>query len=67
MAQGEFVKVRFRLPGSETLHDLAARVTWYHSARRASDGSMHIPGDGLQFADPKRTVRLARELEDFVE
>jgi len=67
MARGELVKVRFRLPGSETLHDLEARVTWYHAPRRASDGSMRIPGVGLQFTDPKQTVRLARELEDFVE
>lgn len=65
MTRGEIVKVRFRIPGGETLHELEARVTWYHAAREDQDGSVHTPGVGLQFTDPTLTAPLARELEDY--
>ncbi len=65
MTRGEIVKVRFRIPGGEKLHELEARVTWYHAARPESDGSVRTPGVGLQFSDPSLTAELARELEDY--
>jgi uncharacterized protein (TIGR02266 family) len=66
MERGEIVKLRFRIPSGETLHELKARVTWYHEAREEPDGSLRTPGVGLQFADPSLTAFLARELEDYV-
>ena len=65
MTRGEIVKVRFRIPGGELLHEHEARVTWYHAAREEEDGSIRTPGVGLQFADQSLTAPLARELEDF--
>jgi Tfp pilus assembly protein PilZ len=65
MSRGDTVKVRFRIPGGELLHEFEARVTWYHSAKQESDGSVCTPGVGLQFTDPSAATALARELEDF--
>jgi uncharacterized protein (TIGR02266 family) len=64
--RGDSVKVRFRIPGGEILHELEARVTWYHAAKPEPDGRIRSPGVGLQFTDPSMTASLARELEDFV-
>lgn len=65
LVRGDLVKVRFRIPGGEALHELEARVTWSHSAREEPDGSLRTPGVGLQFTDPTLTAPLARELEDY--
>lgn len=65
LSRGDHVKVRFRVPGNETLHELQARVTWRHDARADENGQMHTPGVGLQFTDPTATAELARELEDY--
>jgi Tfp pilus assembly protein PilZ len=67
MQRGESVKVRFRIPGGECLHELEARVTWYHPAQQKPNGSLRTPGVGLQFVDPMATGALARELEDLEE
>ena len=63
LGRGELVKVRFRVPDGELLHELEAKVTWRHEAR--PDGPVRTPGVGLQFVDPTRTSDLARELDDF--
>lgn len=65
MTRGESVKVRFRIPGGEVLHEFEARVTWHHAADAKAGGKLHTPGVGLQFSDPTLTAALARELEDF--
>ncbi len=65
MSRGDTVKVRFRIPGGELLHELDACVTWHHAAKQEADGSKRSPGVGLQFIDPSATAALARELEDF--
>jgi uncharacterized protein (TIGR02266 family) len=65
MSRGDIVKVRFRIPGGELLHELEARVTWYHAARLEPNGSVRSPGVGLQFTNPAKTAALARELDDF--
>jgi uncharacterized protein (TIGR02266 family) len=67
MARGDTVKVRFRIPGGELLHELEARVTWHHAAKPYPNGDLRTPGVGLQFIDPSATAALARELEDFVD
>jgi len=65
MERGDCVKVRFRIPGGEILHELEARVTWSHVAPPGSSDAMRTPGVGLQFTDAAATVPLARELEDY--
>ena len=67
MQRGESVKVRFRVPGGECLHELEARGTWYHAAQQQPNGSLRMPGVGLQFVDPTATATLARELEELAE
>ena len=67
MSRGEAVKVRFRIPGGDVLHEFEARVTWHHAANAESGGKLHTPGVGLQFNDPTLTATLARELEDFAQ
>lgn len=65
LSRGDLVKVRFRVPGNETLHELQARVMWRHDARADENGQLRTPGVGLQFTDPTATSELARELEDY--
>ncbi len=65
MARGDTVKLRFRIPGGDLLHELEARVMWHHAARPEPNGNLRTPGVGLQFSDPSTTAALARELEDF--
>jgi Tfp pilus assembly protein PilZ len=67
MSRGDAVKVRFRIPGGEVLHEFEARVTWHHAANIEAGGKVHTPGVGLQFNDPSLTAALARELEDFAQ
>ena len=63
--RGDLVKVRFRVPGNETLHELQAKVTWHHEAHTDENGEVRTPGVGLQFTDQTATADLARELEDY--
>ena len=65
MARGDAVKVRFRIPEGELLHELEALVTWYYGAETEPDGNVRTPGVGLQFNDAEAMAALARELEDF--
>jgi uncharacterized protein (TIGR02266 family) len=65
LRRGDLVKVRFRVPGGEIIHDLQARVTWHHGTGGESGEALRTPGVGLQFVDQKATVELARELEDY--
>lgn len=58
---GTILKLRFRLPQSEGLHELEGRVTW---SREAKKGDRSVaPGVGVQFIDLASTTRLARELD----
>ena len=64
LSKGDVLKLRFRLPGYDTLHELEGRVVWVRSASR--DGTaVAAPGAGVQFVDPNATGQLARELEDY--
>lgn len=55
------LKLRFRLPHSEDLHELEGRVKWCRDAR--SGDRAVAPGMGVQFTDPSATGPLARELD----
>lgn len=65
MRRGERVKVRFRIPGGEELHELEAKVTWSQTGHAETGESVRTPGVGLQFIDPAATAALARELDDY--
>jgi uncharacterized protein (TIGR02266 family) len=61
LAVGAIIKLRFRLPQSEALHELQGRISWTrggHTGDRAL-----APGMGVQFTDPSTTTPLARELD----
>ena len=60
LAESSSLKMRFTLPGSETLHDIEGRVVW---RRRPSDPGQHAPGMGIEFTDRNAATRLARELD----
>jgi uncharacterized protein (TIGR02266 family) len=55
------VKLRFRLPQSEELHQFEGRISWNRGAH-TGDRSL-APGMGVQFIDPSATGALARELD----
>ncbi len=64
LLRGTKVKLRFRLPGSEELHEIAGRVAW--SRNQSNPGEeLHAPGIGIQFIDTAGSSKLARELEDL--
>ncbi|MCG8590890.1 MAG: PilZ domain-containing protein [Proteobacteria bacterium] len=57
---GSLLKMRFRLPGGEEVHEIAGRVVW------SNDSPGHrAPGMGIQFTDAVGTARLARDLENL--
>jgi uncharacterized protein (TIGR02266 family) len=58
--EGTPLVARFRLPGGETLHEIAGRVVWTH---RPEDHPGTTPGMGIAFADPANGALLACELE----
>jgi len=61
---GDVLKLRFRLPRGEELHELEGRVKWIQQ-RSQPGGPVHSGGVGLQFDDPLAAARIARELEDL--
>jgi Tfp pilus assembly protein PilZ len=58
--EGTLLVARFRLPRSETLHEVTGRVVWTH---RREDHPGTTPGMGIAFADPVNGALLACELE----
>lgn len=66
LRRGDLVKVRFRVPGNDTLHSIEAKVTWQHDAGSSPDGAARTPGVGLQFLNQNAINELARELEDYL-
>ena len=63
LRRGDVLKLRFRLPGYDTLHELEGRVVWVRTARPGEANG--APGAGVQFVDTSATAQLARELEDY--
>ena len=54
------LKMRFRLPGSDTTHEIEGRVVW---RRHPRDPGSYSPGMGIEFTDRAAAARLAYELE----
>jgi uncharacterized protein (TIGR02266 family) len=59
---GTVLKLRFRLPGGEELHELEGRVVW---KRGCTPGAVYSPGMGVQFTDSVGCSKLACELEEL--
>ena len=59
------VKVRFRIPAGQSLHELEAKVTWAQSAHENFAGNLNVAGVGLQFTSAGAKQALAKELEDY--
>ena len=57
---GAGLKLLFKLPGSEILHEIEGREVW---ARRP--GASGRPGMGIEFTDRSAAARLARELAEL--
>lgn len=64
LARGTTIKVRFRLPSSEDLHEIEGRVVW-DSGAPESGRSVKPSGAGIKFVDQSAIAKLARELEDY--
>lgn len=60
LALQEPLKVRFRLPGNDTLFEIEGRVVWRQAP---DDDAVAAPGMGIEFVDPAGTSRLAHALE----
>ena len=60
LAAGTRLKVRFRLPGRETLHEIEGRVAW---SQPAGADARRAPGMGVEFTDAVAIAQLARELD----
>ena len=60
---GASIKMRFRLPRGEVLHEVEGRIVWARAGARGD--TMHAPGMGVQFTDRAASAKLARDLEDW--
>jgi uncharacterized protein (TIGR02266 family) len=54
------LKMRFRLPGGRTTHEIEGHVVW---RRHPHDPGSYSPGMGIEFTDHAAASGLARELE----
>jgi uncharacterized protein (TIGR02266 family) len=63
LREGARLKLLFRLPGSETLHEIEGRVVW--ARRPDSPTSTGSPGMGIEFTDRTAAARLAKELAEL--
>ena len=61
---GAELKLRFRLPGREEMHEIPGLVVWTREGSH-SEGAHRAPGMGIQFKDKVAAAKLARELEDL--
>ena len=64
LPSGSELKLRFRLPESDELHEIPGRVVWTREGSH-SEGAHRTPGMGIQFSDKVAAAKLARELEDL--
>jgi type IV pilus assembly protein PilZ len=60
---GTALKLRFRLPDGDELHELEGRVVW-QSKPTVATAQFQAPGFGVKFSEGPATALLSRELED---
>jgi type IV pilus assembly protein PilZ len=59
---GSPIRVRFRLPESDQLHEIGGRVAWNQPAT-SGEAATRAPGMGIEFVDAAATAALARDLD----
>lgn len=62
IAIGSPIKVRFRLPGSDQIHEIEGRVVW-HEPAVPGEPTARAPGMGIEFMDAAAAAALARDLD----
>ena len=60
---GSALKLRFRVPGGEALHEIEGRVVWTRVTKQGQTTA--APGVGIQFTNASAAAQLGRELEDL--
>jgi len=60
---GGSLKLRFRVPGGEALHEVEGRVVWTRVTKQGQTTA--APGVGVQFTNASAAAKLGRELEDL--
>ncbi len=64
LTPGSIIKLRFRLPHGEELHETEGRVVWQNSPAAPGEPT-RASGAGIKFTDRNAIAKLARELEDY--
>ena len=59
---GTPIRVRFRLPECNQVHEVEGRVAWHQRARSGAP-TTRAPGMGIEFVDAAAAASLARDLE----
>ena len=59
---GTPIRVRFRLPECDQVHEIQGRVAWYQQATAGAPAT-RAPGMGIEFVDAAGTAALARDLD----
>jgi uncharacterized protein (TIGR02266 family) len=63
IAIGTPIKVRFRLPECDRVHEIEGRVAWHQQAN-PGEPTTRAPGMGIEFVDAAATAVLAGDLEE---
>lgn len=63
---GSPLRLRFRLPGGDRLHEIEGRVAWTHAPGTPA-GASRPPGMGIEFTDSVGAAGVARELGDLLD
>ena len=61
---GTPIRVRFRLPESDQVHQVEGRVAW-HQRTRSGAPITRAPGMGIEFLDATAAATVARDLDEL--
>ena len=61
---GTPLRVRFRLPESDQVHQIEGRVAWHQQARSGAP-TTRAPGMGIEFLDAAAAATVARDLDEL--
>jgi type IV pilus assembly protein PilZ len=59
---GSPIRVRFRLPESDRIHQIEGRVAW-HQQTESGAPTTRAPGMGIEFLDAAAAATVARDLD----
>jgi type IV pilus assembly protein PilZ len=61
---GTPLRVRFRLPECDQVHQIEGRVAWHQQARSGAPNT-RAPGMGIEFLDAAAAATVARDLDEL--